>query len=183
MKNKTVISRLRAWLNAIPIQDLVERRMAALLQIILIGFIAVILLAAILNLVIAENVSWQENLTRSFSVILIIGLPLGLLRRGYFRGSALIIIAVFFALEAFAMTAASLREVADTLSFFTLAIILAGLLVGRRALALTFEDHLLRMEAVLVRAAEERRTREESLKSGAPGEARQGGRAGSESRK
>jgi len=141
MKKITVASRLRTlrvWLNNIPIQDTVERRMATLLQVVLIGFIAVLLVAAALNLIIAPEISWQIVLIRSFIFILILGIPLALIRRGYFRSSVWIIIAIFFLLEAYAVTMASLREIAETLSFFTLAIMLAGLLVNRRALALTF---------------------------------------------
>ncbi len=135
---KTPISRLRAWLNDLPIPDPVDRRMATLLQVILIGFIAVIVIASVLIMMVPPVISGQVILVRSFVFILIIGIPLALLRRGYFRGSTLIIIAIFFLLETFAVTRASLREIAETLSFFTLAIILAGLLVSRRALALTF---------------------------------------------
>ncbi len=138
MSKESIASRLRGWLNSSPIHDPVERRLAALLQVVLIGFIAVIVVAAVINWVIAEEVPWQVTLTRSFVFILLLAIPLGLLRRGYFRSSALILIAIFFSLEAFAVTVASLRENAETLSFFTLAIILAGLLLGRRALGLTF---------------------------------------------
>src|SRR5207249_10903123 len=74
----------------------------------------------------------------SFIAILIIGFPLILLRRGYFRSSVIIIIALFFILETFAVITVGLREIAETLLFFTLSMILAGLLLGRRALVFTF---------------------------------------------
>ena len=45
MKKKTLTSRLRAWLDNLPISDSVERSMAALLQVILIGFIFILILA------------------------------------------------------------------------------------------------------------------------------------------
>ena len=61
-----------------------------------------------------------------------------MLRRGQFRSSVLIIIAIFLLLETVAVLSGNLREIAETLSFFTLAIILAGLLLGPRALILTY---------------------------------------------
>ena len=139
MKNIDPASRLRAWFNNLPIPDPVNRRMAALLQVMLVGFMAIIVISSILNIVVLQSgISWQIILIRSVIFILIIGLPLMLLRRGHFRSSVLIIIGVFFLLESFAVLSVNLREVAETLSFFTLAIILAGLLLGRRALAATY---------------------------------------------
>src|SRR5687767_8920156 len=138
MRTKTFASPLRDWLSDLPIRDPVQRRMAALVQVILLGFVSIILIAAILNLLIAPGLPWQVVLIPSSIFILIIGIPLVLLRRGYFRTSVLIIIGMFFILETIAITSESLRATAETLPFFTLAIILAGLLLGRRALVLTF---------------------------------------------
>ena len=139
MKNKTFASSLSAWLNNIPIQDPVNRRMATLVQVMLIGFIAIIVLSSILNIVLSpSSISPQILLIRTVIFILIIGIPLLLLRRGHFSSSVLIIIAIFFLVETFAVLSTNLREIAETLSFFTLAIILAGLLLGRRELLLTY---------------------------------------------
>jgi len=139
MKNKTSASRLRAWLNDLPIQDPVNHRMAALVQVMLIGFIAIIVISSILNIFSPPSgIPPQIILIRSAIFILIIGIPLLLLRRGHFHSSVLIIVAIFFLVETFAVMSASLHEIAETLSFFTLAIILAGLLLGPRALILTY---------------------------------------------
>jgi len=139
MKNKTPAPHWRAWLNALPIQDPVNRRMAALVQVMLIGFIAIIILASILNIVLSpDNFLPQIVLIRTAIFVLIIGIPLFLLRRGQFRSSVLIIIAIFLLVETFAVMSTSLREIAETLSFFTLAITLAGLLLGRRELLFTY---------------------------------------------
>ena len=164
IKLKTITSRLRDRLNNLPIQDPVARRMAALVQVILLGFMAIVIIAAILNLAIPPGLPWQAVLIRSSIFILIIGFPLALLRRGYFRTSVLIIIALFFILETIALTLENLRATAETLPFFTLTIILAGLLVGRRALALTFtfsagvillsalreQDAAVRMDSIII---------------------------------
>src|SRR5512134_2458609 len=92
---RTVTFHLRRWLGQLPIRDPVERRMAVLVQIILLGFIAMILIAMVLNLVIAPDLPWRQVLIPSFIFILIVGVPLFLLRRGYFRASLQFIIALF----------------------------------------------------------------------------------------
>jgi PAS domain S-box-containing protein len=152
IKMKSVVFPLRRWLSTIPIKDLVERRMASLVQVILLGFMAIILIATILNLLIAPEIPWQMIVIRSGVVILVIGVPLLLLRRGHFRSSVLIIIGLFFILETFAVTTTTLGETTETLLFFTLTIILAGLLLGRRALVITYT---LSVGVILIRALRE----------------------------
>jgi hypothetical protein len=117
---KSVVFPLRQWLDRVPIEDLVERRMASLVQVILLGFIAILLIAAVLNLLIAPEIPWQTILVRSAFIILLVGFPLLLLRRGYFRSSILIVIGLFFILETSSILSATLREIAETLLFFTL---------------------------------------------------------------
>lgn len=131
-------SRVRAWLYDLPIQDPVERRMAALVQVILIGFIAIVAIVTILKLVSPPGVSWRGDLILSSILILLMGISQALLRRGYFRNSILIIIAVFFILQIISVSTSSRREIAETFPFLTFTIILAGLFVGRRALVLSF---------------------------------------------
>lgn len=138
MLRPTKNSRLQAWLNNIPIQDSVNRQMAALLQVILLGFIAIIVIAIILNLLLSPTaIPWNEVVIRSLIISIIIGIPFYLLRRGSFSSSIFIIIALFLMLETFAILSANLRSIAESLTFFTLAIVLAGLLVGQKALTLT----------------------------------------------
>lgn len=138
MKNE---HRVVTWLsrfNDFPIQDPIERRVAPLLQVILIGFITVILTAAVLNLILVTEVPLQALLIRNVIFLVLLGIPLVLLRRGYFRISTLIIIGIFFILETLAILSSDLRQASGTFSFFTLAIILAGLLIGRWALVWTY---------------------------------------------
>ena len=91
--------------------------MATLLQVMLIGLISIIIIASILNLAIApSSTSPQIVLIRGAIFSLIIGIPLILLRHGYFRSSILIVIAIFFLLESFAVLSTSLREVANQLA-------------------------------------------------------------------
>ncbi|MBI3169544.1 MAG: PAS domain S-box protein [Chloroflexi bacterium] len=138
MKKEARLRNLLPRFNALPIQDPVEYRMGLLLQVILLGFMVVILIAVVLNLLIAPEIPWQVVLGRNFVFIVVLGIPALLLRKGYFRASALIVIGIFFLLEAIAVLALNIREASDTFSFFTLATILAGLLLGRRTLAALF---------------------------------------------
>lgn len=132
-------TRLANWLDNLPIQDPVNRRAASLLQIILLGLIAIFGIATTLNLLISPAaIPPQSHLLRGALFISVIGIPLILLRRGYFYGSIIIIVGLFLTLETYAILAANLRSIAETLTFLTLAILMAGLLVGRRALLLTF---------------------------------------------
>ena len=141
MKRAAITSRLRRWLNTLPIRDPVERSIASLLQVVLIGLIVVVILATIV-IVLIPILSPQEKLNgirSNLMGLLVVALPLSLLRRGYFRGSALIIISILFITPTLGVTVVfDLLNSGGILFQFTLAIILAGLLVGRRALALIY---------------------------------------------
>ena len=83
-------------------------------------------------------ISPQAIIARTSIFILIIGIPLFLLRRGFLRSSIYIIIAILLMLETFVALVGDLRSTAETLTFFTFAILLSGLFVGRIALLITF---------------------------------------------
>lgn len=139
MQSRTSISRLGVWFSNIPIKDPVDRRMAVLVQVLLLGLLFIILLATVINVVIfTGDIPWQTILLQSLISAGIVGIPFALLRRGYFRGSVVLIISILLLLETYAVVSANLRTVAETLSFFTLAIILAGSLLSRPALLMTF---------------------------------------------
>jgi K+-sensing histidine kinase KdpD len=139
MNNRSQNPALRRWLNNIPIQDPVDRQMAALLQVILIGFISILLIAAVVNVLLPRSlISLQAILVRTSIFVLIIGIPLVLLRRGFLHSSIYLIIAILLILETFVVLVGDLRSIAETLTFFTFAILLAGLFVGRTALLITF---------------------------------------------
>jgi len=139
MNKQNLPPRLRAWLNDLPIEDPVNRQMASLLQVMLIGLLAIIIIATILNLFLAsESNTWQELVRQGLLVSIIFGIPLILLRRGHFHISVYFIIFLILILIVSSILTANLRSIAETLTFFTLAILLAGLLIGRRALIFTF---------------------------------------------
>src|SRR5260221_1980231 len=108
MKKESFGFRLRAWLNNIPIQDPIERRIASLLQAILMGLIVVVTLATIVSVTNPTH-SVQEKLSGmrgNLFGFLVIALPLGLLRRGYFRISALVVITILLITPTLAVTIA-----------------------------------------------------------------------------
>ena len=163
--NKDSLITLRAWLNNLPIEDAVDRQMAALLQVILLGFIVIILLATLVNFLLpGVTVAPQAIVLQTFISLLVIGIPLFLLRRGSFRTSVFVIIALLLTVESFAILSQNLRAVAETLTFFTFAILLAGLLLSQRALLITFaisvgaillsiareQDAVLKMDSVVI---------------------------------
>lgn len=129
-------SRLHQWLNNIPIQDPVNRQMAALLQVMLLGLLALFITATGVNLFLTTDP--YEALIQGVQFSVIFSIPLILLRRGYFRISVFYIIAPFLILVTASIFASNLRSEAETLIFFTLAILLAGLLIDQRALVFTF---------------------------------------------
>lgn len=142
MRNQDFLSHLRAWLDDLPIPDPVDRRMALLLQFILLGFIGILILALVLNPILGSNLSPEEfrtTMVANFVGLIVLALPMILLRRGYFRASVLIVIAILFGFSTVpVMLARSLQESNGTLFPLTLALILAGLLVGNRTLLFAF---------------------------------------------
>jgi phosphoglycerol transferase MdoB-like AlkP superfamily enzyme len=148
-----VISRFRTWLNKIPIEDPVNRQMAALLQVVLIGIIGIFTLSvAISTFLPSQSTPISALVIRLLITVFIFGIPLFLLRRGWYQTSVLIILALLTLFITYAVFNSRLRDIAETLTFFTLAILLAGLLVGRGALIIAF---LISTAAVLIRAFQE----------------------------
>lgn len=135
-KSETKKSRFRIWLNNLPIEDPVNRQMGVLLQIILLGLILLFVIAMIANLFLATDPF--EALIQGLELSTIFAIPLILLRRGYFRISIYYLIAPFLILITAGIYAADLRSEAETLVFLTFTIIMAGLLIGRRALILIY---------------------------------------------
>lgn len=111
--------------------------MASLLQVILLGFMGIIVVSTVVNILSPDAIfPPQAILLRSFIILLIIGIPFALLRSGNYRASVFILTAFFLGIESYAVLSTNLRSIAETLTFFTLGITLAGLLIGRKTLVL-----------------------------------------------
>lgn len=137
MNDKTPISRFRVWLKNIPVEDPINKQMGALLQVMLIGLIVLFATATLVNLLLTTD-PYEETLILGGLFSIIFAIPLILLRRGYFRLSIYFLIAPFLILAASGILASNLRSEAETLTFFTFAILLAGLLIDRTALVVIF---------------------------------------------
>ena len=138
MKKQALFSRFHTWLKNIPMEDPINRQMAALMQIILVGLVVIIVLSTIVNLfLVPPNFPRSEIVIQSVLVLLIFISPVVLLRRGYFHISVIIIIAIFMILVSASIIDSNLRAKAESLAFFTIGILLAGLLVGRTAMLIT----------------------------------------------
>ena len=109
----------------------VDRRMAALLQAILIQFNVLLIIATIMTIVLRRDYSGQQflsNLIANSIALLVFAIALIILRRGYFRASVLIVIAILILLSLFVVVAAmGLNGAYGILLPLTLAMILAGL--------------------------------------------------------
>ena len=77
MNKPSARSHLRTWLNQLPIDNPVNRQMARLLQVIVIGLMGIISLATILNLILSPvTTPWVVIIVRGALAIFIIGIPL-----------------------------------------------------------------------------------------------------------
>ena len=132
------MSRIRSWLERIPVRDPIDRRMAILFQVMLIGLFFIFVIATVINLFLAPpTVLRQEILVNNAVFLFIVWIPFFLLRRGYYRVSVFTIISTFIGLETYNIFSSDLRLIAETLSLFTLAILLAGLLTACSTVPLT----------------------------------------------
>jgi len=139
MKTTSFMHPLQTWFNNIPVRDEIDRRMAALLQMMLTGFALILIIATIINFFLAPpTIPRQDIFINNALFLFVVWIPFFMLRRGYYRSSVFTIISAFIGLEAYNIISSDLRSIAETLSLFTLAILMAGLLIGRKALIATF---------------------------------------------
>jgi signal transduction histidine kinase len=139
MEKVGVYSRFRTWFNNLPIKDPINHRMGMLLQILLLGFIVLQVLAIIANLFLAPSTTSRlDTIIRGIIICSIFGFPLILLRRGYFRKAAIFFIGLFIILIVYAIVSTGLQSISAALPLLTLVIILAGLLISKNALIFTY---------------------------------------------
>lgn len=113
--------------------------MAILLQVVLLGLIAIFALAILFTTFLpSSTVPLLAAIIRLLIGSTIVGIPVILLRLGYFHISVYIIIALLLSMMTYAVFNTNMRDIAETLTFYTLAILLAGLLIGRKSLIVVF---------------------------------------------
>jgi hypothetical protein len=137
-------NRLRHWLNEVPIYDPVERRQAALFQVLLLGLISVLIIAALLtalNLIVPGGPPTNQlivTIAANLAGALLIVVPLALLRRGRLRVSVLIVMLFFLLGAALSLRVQGVQNNSIILLELAIPVALAALVLGRRMLLLTF---------------------------------------------
>jgi two-component system, cell cycle sensor histidine kinase and response regulator CckA len=128
-------NRLRRWLHAIPIPDPLARRQALLVQNMLIGLIAIILIRLPLAVIALDADHYQLLGTLTLLLLLCyIVLVLTLLRRGHFANAVMLTtLSLILALAIF-MLQLGIGNDGSLLLGFALPITLIGLLAGRKQL-------------------------------------------------
>ncbi len=130
--------RLQPWLQAVPIQDPIERRQAMLVQVILLGLSGVLLCSALLTLLAlpftrgamaAANL--DNTISNSISALFVL-VPLAVLRLGYFRVAVAILMAELYMLAFNTFYPEGLEAGWIGVLELALPLSLAGLVLGRR---------------------------------------------------
>lgn len=143
-----------SWLARVPIADPVDRRNAPMLQVILIllGFAPPLLW---LYRIALSGLAWRPGETGSLVTSLVLSavalLGLGLVRRGHFKWAAgmLLATAVLSMLIDYARTGFTVQAYEQPAQVIW--IVLAGLVIGRWALWLTYGSHVLAFAVGLLR--------------------------------
>jgi PAS domain-containing protein len=137
-------NRLRRWLNDVPIDDPIERRQAMLVQVILLGLSGVLLFAALLTLIAFPFTSGAiaaanlRNSVSNFIGTLLVVAPFVLLRRGYFRVAAAILMIELLVLAFSTFYSMGLEAGWIGALEIALPISLAALALGRCALLMIY---------------------------------------------
>lgn len=123
------------WLQDVPYTDPVERRLAPLLQLMIIA------VAAVLVVILFIAIFWMglSGLPAEGVVLVVLfwaalGIMLVLLRRGYFRLTAWLLLGLIFASAARRLVLADAGSADEALIVYFLPLIIAGLFLGRGGL-------------------------------------------------
>jgi anti-anti-sigma regulatory factor len=131
-----MLSRSRSWLANISLDDPIERRQAPMIQVILIALLSVSILGLVSAVLTAgPDKSLPFTFARYGPVILFAFGALVFLRRGMFQASVLTITMGLLIVISLSLAATGVRQSDTGLISFMLPVTLAGLLAGRRVLA------------------------------------------------
>ncbi|HEY0603532.1 MAG TPA: STAS domain-containing protein [Herpetosiphonaceae bacterium] len=129
-----MLQSLSTWLHSTAITDPTERRLAPILQILLLAIICLVLLIFPV-LLLSAPVLWRALLDGLSSVLLVLfcAIALVLLRRGHFRTAIFVTALGFMPGQAISLTTSGVDNSAVML-IFALPVALVGLLTRRRSL-------------------------------------------------
>jgi rsbT co-antagonist protein RsbR len=132
------MQQIRSWLSAVPFDEAMERRQAQTLQILLLSLIGAVVLDLAAILITPAPL---RNRLFIIAVALIFLLcmfgALLFLRRGHLKKATTATVATLLLAIIVAITLSGLRGQQIVLLIFVLPLVLAGLLLGRRGLAIT----------------------------------------------
>ncbi|MBL8092239.1 MAG: PAS domain S-box protein, partial [Anaerolineales bacterium] len=134
-------TKLKNWWNDLPIQDEIERRMAVLIQALLLALVVILLFAIVFNQL-SPDISIQQKingLTYNAIAFFVFLLLLRLIRWGYYKTCVTILLFLFLALPTVnILLSAELQRFSYLLAMYTLSVTVAGLGLGRGALGLVW---------------------------------------------
>jgi PAS domain S-box-containing protein len=136
MKQKT-----QRWWNNLPIDDEVERRMAVLIQSLVLGVILVLVFAIGFNQLLPDLTSQDKitSFTLNLFAVLIFSFLFLLIRWGYYKTSVIVLLFLFITLPSLTiLSTANLEQGSFLLVMYTLSVVVAGLGLGRGALGIVF---------------------------------------------
>lgn len=123
------------WLQNVPFADPVERRLAPLLQLA-IAAVAVVLAVAFVVAILQVGLNGlpPEGVALATLFWLALGSMLLLLRRGYFKLTTWLLLALLYTTAVRRLLLADVGDADESLIVFFLSLVVAGLFVGRRGL-------------------------------------------------
>jgi PAS domain S-box-containing protein len=130
-------TKLQDWWNRLPIQDDIERRMAVLIQSLVLGVILIVVFALVFNQT-APDLTVQQRINGFNSnviSILILSFLFILIRWGYYKTSVSILLFLFLFVPSLnVLLSENLEQSNFILVMYTLSVVVAGLGLGRGAL-------------------------------------------------
>jgi PAS domain S-box-containing protein len=122
------------WLNNIPSDDPIERQLAVLLQIALVGLILIIIGAIFLAIIAFESSPNAPAILRAIGLLITVGMVLMMMRRGHFKSGLWLVVGALLAIQLYGLYTGGLIDRGHALLSYVIPVSMAGLLIGRRAL-------------------------------------------------
>jgi PAS domain S-box-containing protein len=144
-------SRAQRWFQTVPIHDPINRRLAVITRMMLIGLGITVVLGSLLYLLNERNLAHAARPIAIGGLILVfVGIALVILRRGRLAAAGLVATTGLLFAVAFNFNGLGFHANAGMVIMFILPIALAGFLVGRRGLVITLVMSLILMTCTAV---------------------------------
>jgi PAS domain S-box-containing protein len=131
-------SRARHWFRTVPILDPIDRQLAAITRMMLIGLAITVILSSLLYMISEPNLAHVVRPIAIGGLILVfVGIALVILRRGKLAAASLVATTGLLVALAIDFNGLGFQAGAGLVMIFILPIALAGFLAGRRGLVIT----------------------------------------------